>query len=89
MVVKIDVNQYIEVGRMLTIDSKILHHFKGFCSSASVIMMFVYMKGRFSLSYRDLEEMMEIRGAHVDHSTLQRWVMRFAFLIRPPAKVGK
>lgn len=44
-------------------------------------MLFVYMKCRFSLSYRDLEEMMTIRGACVDHSTLQRWVMRFVSLI--------
>ena len=43
--------------------------------------MFVYMKCRFSLSYRELEEMMQIRGAVVDHSTLQRWVQRFAKLI--------
>ncbi len=44
-------------------------------------MLFVYMKCRFSLSYRELEEMMQIRGAMVDHSTLQRWVRRFAKLI--------
>jgi len=44
-------------------------------------MLFVYMKCRFSLSYRDLEEMMMIRGAPVDHSTLQRWVRRFVSLI--------
>ena len=37
-------------------------------------MLFVYMKCRFSLSYRELEEMMIIRGANIDHSTLQRWV---------------
>jgi len=30
------------------------------------------MKCRFSLSYRELEEMMIIRGANIDHSTLQR-----------------
>jgi putative transposase len=35
-------------------------------------MLFVYMKCRFSLSYRELEEMMIIRGANIDHSTLQR-----------------
>jgi transposase-like protein len=29
----------------------------------------------------DLEEMMQIRGAVIDHSTLQRWVRRFARLI--------
>ena len=44
-------------------------------------MLFVYMKCRFSLSYRDLEEMMMIRGATIDHSTLQRWVQRFVRLI--------
>lgn len=66
---------------MLTISSHLLPHFKGFCSSGSVIMLFVYMKCRFSLSYRDLEEMMMIRGANIDHATLQRWVKRFACLI--------
>ena len=30
---------------------------------------------------RDLEEMMMIRGANIDHATLQRWVKRFVFLI--------
>lgn len=44
-------------------------------------MLFVYMKCRFSLSYRDLEEMMMIRGAKIDHATLQRWVRRFVRLI--------
>lgn len=66
---------------MLTLSSHLLPHFKGFCSSPSVIMLFVYMKCRFSLSYRDLEEMMMIRGANIDHATLQRWVKRFACLI--------
>lgn len=59
----------------------LLPKFKGFCSSPSVIMLFVYMKCRFSLSYRELEEMLMIRGALIDHSTLQRWVKRFVFLI--------
>jgi len=66
---------------MLTISPSLMHHFKGFCSSPSVIMLFVYMKCRFSLSYRDLEEMMVIRGANIDHATLQRWVKRFVPLI--------
>ncbi len=66
---------------MLKINSSLLHHFKGFCSSPSVIMLFVYMKLRFSLSYRDLEEMMSMRGAYIDHSTLARWVVKFSKLI--------
>ena len=39
------------------------------------------MKCRFSLSYRDLEEMAGIRGTQIDHATLQRWVIRFVPLI--------
>ena len=63
------------------ISPKLLKHFKGFCSSPEIIMLFVYMKCRFSLSYRDLEEMASIRGAVIDHATLQRWLIRFVALI--------
>lgn len=44
-------------------------------------MLFVYMKCRFSLSYHELEEMSYIRGAVIDHSTLQRWIVRFVPLL--------
>jgi putative transposase len=63
------------------ISPKLLKHFKGFCSSPEIIMLFVYMKCRFSLSYRDLEEIASIRGAVIDHATLQRWLIRFVPLI--------
>jgi putative transposase len=63
------------------ISPKLLKYFKGFCSSPEIIMLFVYMKCRFSLSYRDLEEMASIRGVVIDHATLQRWVIRFVPLI--------
>jgi transposase-like protein len=33
---------------------------------------------RFSLSYRDLEELMAERGLSVDHTTVWRWVQRYA-----------
>jgi transposase-like protein len=33
---------------------------------------------RYALSYRDLEEMMAERGLHVDHTTIYRWVQRYA-----------
>jgi putative transposase len=32
----------------------------------------------YSLSYRDLEELMQERGYAVDHSTIQRWVVHYA-----------
>jgi putative transposase len=65
----------------LRISQKLLKYFKGFCFPAEVIMLFVYMKCRFSLSYRELEEMAIIRGIKVDHATLQRWVIKFVPLL--------
>ena len=32
----------------------------------------------YSLSYRDLEEMMLVRGLYVDHTTIYRWVQQYA-----------
>jgi transposase, IS6 family len=32
----------------------------------------------YALSYRDLEEMMQERGLSVDHTTIYRWVQRYA-----------
>lgn len=33
---------------------------------------------RYPLSYRNLEEMMQERGVEVEHSTLNRWVLKYA-----------
>jgi len=43
-----------------------------------IIQQAVYFKLRFTLSYRDVEELMAIRGIKVDHSTIQRWVFKFS-----------
>jgi putative transposase len=50
---------------------------KGHCFPKSIIIQAVYLKLRFSLSYRDVEEIMRIRGIEVDHATIQRWVFKF------------
>ena len=44
----------------------------------AVILQAVYFKLRFTLSYRDIEELLQIRGVEVDHSTIQRWVYKFS-----------
>jgi putative transposase len=44
----------------------------------AIILQAVYFKLRFTLSYRDVEELLEIRGVRVDHSTIQRWVYKFS-----------
>lgn len=38
----------------------------------------VFLKLRFTLSYRDVEELLAMRGVKVDHSTIQRWVFKFS-----------
>jgi putative transposase len=75
--------------KMLTIRPELKKEFKGYSVSPEIIMMFVYMKLRFSLSYRDLEEMMSMRGASIDHSTVQRWILKFAPLIEREVRKRK
>jgi IS6 family transposase len=45
---------------------------------ADIILLCVRWYLRYALSYRDLEEMMLERGLHVDHTTIYRWVQRYA-----------
>jgi transposase, IS6 family len=43
-----------------------------------VILLAIGWYLRFSLSYRDVEELLAERGISVDHVTLWRWVQRYA-----------
>ena len=45
---------------------------------ADIILLNVRWYCRYALSYRDLEEMMQERGIEVDHSTINRWVLKYA-----------
>ena len=51
--------------------------FAGFRFPPEVILLAVRWYLRYSLSYRDLEELLAERGIEVDHVTLFRWVQRF------------
>ena len=55
-----------------------LINFKGAQHPKSVILYAVYFYVRFPVSYRDLEQIMAERGVFVDHSTLNRWVEKYA-----------
>jgi len=44
--------------------------FKGHCFPKAVILQAIYFKLRFSLNYRDVEELLSIRGVIVDHATM-------------------
>src|SRR6266487_722143 len=57
---------------------------------AEIILLCVRWYLRYALSYRDLEEMMRERDLSVDHTTIFRWVQRYAPELekrsRPPLK---
>ena len=52
--------------------------FRGFRFPAEVVLWAVRWYLRFPVSYRDLELMLADRGVEADHTTLYRWVQRFA-----------
>ena len=63
--------------------------FKGHCFPKAIILQAVYFKLRFSLSYRDVEELLSIRGVKVDHATIQRWVFKFTPLVEQQFRTRK
>jgi transposase-like protein len=52
--------------------------FKGRHYQGAIILSCVRWYCKYGISYRDLEEMMVERGVEVDHTTLYRWVQRYA-----------
>jgi transposase-like protein len=52
--------------------------FKGRHFDASLILLCVRWYLSYGLSLRNLEEMIAERGISVDHSTIHRWVLRYA-----------
>ena len=52
--------------------------FKGNQFEREIILWGVRWYVAYPISYRRLEEMMSERGVSVDHSTLNRWVLKYA-----------
>ena len=55
-----------------------MNDFKGRHFEGEIVLWAVRWYCRYPISYRDLESMMTERGVAVDHSTIYRWVQRFA-----------
>jgi putative transposase len=62
---------------------------KGYGFPKEIILQAVYLRLRFSLSYRDVEELLSIRGVLVDHVTIQQWVFKFTPLMETAFKKRK
>ena len=63
---------------MLLLASSVCSLFKWRQFEPEVILLAVGWYLRFSLSYRDVEELLAERGLHADHVTVWRWVQRYA-----------
>src|SRR5262245_39902842 len=63
---------------MLLLDSSVCGLFKWRQFQPEVILLAVGWYLRFSLSYRDVEELLAERGLLVDHVTVWRWVQCYA-----------
>jgi transposase-like protein len=64
-------------------------NFKGMRFPIDVILVCIRWYAVYPLSYRHIEEMMEERGVSVDHSTINRWAIRFLPLIEKMARKHK
>jgi putative transposase len=48
-----------------------------------VIQHAVWLHLRFTLSYRDVEDLLAERGLDVSYETIRRWVLKFRFALCP------
>jgi putative transposase len=55
--------------------------FKGSHFPKEVIMQSIRWYTSYSLSYRDVEELLEERGVELDHATVNRWVVKYSPLL--------
>ena len=63
--------------------------FKGSQFEREVILWGVRWYVAYPISYRQLEEMMDERGVEVDHSTLNRWVLKYVPLLEAQFRARK
>ena len=63
---------------MFVLASSVCSLFKWRQFEPEVILLAAGWYLRFSLSYRDVEELLGERGVHADHVTVWRWVQRYA-----------
>jgi len=63
--------------------------FKGSHFEREVILWGVRRYVAYPISYRQIEEMMQARGVEVDHSTINRWVLKYVPLLDQQSRARK
>ena len=66
-----------------------MNSLKGCHFPRDAVLYAVYFYLRYTVSYRDLEEIMAERGVCVDHATLNRWVVKYSPMIAARAQSKK
>jgi putative transposase len=56
---------------------------------AQIIQHAIWLYLRFTLSYRDVEELLAERGVDVSYETVRRWVLKFGPLIARRLRQGR
>jgi putative transposase len=56
---------------------------------AEIIQHAIWLYLRFTLSYRDVEELLAERGFEVSYETVRRWVLKFGPLIARKLRQGR
>jgi transposase-like protein len=56
---------------------------------AEIIQHAIWLYLRFTLSYRDVEELLAERGLEVSYETVRRWVLKFGPLIARKLRQGR
>ena len=74
----------------VTLTELVMSEFKWRHFEGEIILWAVRWYCRYGISYRDLEQMMGERGVGVDHSTVYRWVQKYApEMVSPSSNVRK
>ena len=76
-------------GKILQFLNETMISFSGAQFPKDVILYAVFFYVRYGVSYRDVEEIFAERNVKVDHSTLNRWVIKYSSSLALAAKKNK
>ena len=62
----------------LPVTTQLMNVFKGRHFNRDIILGAVRWYCKYGISYRELQEILAERGVNVDHTTIYRWVQRYA-----------
>jgi hypothetical protein len=71
----------VSLARLRYSDPMTSLSYRGYRFPASIIQHAIWLYLRFTLSYRDVEELLAERGLDLSYKTIRRWVLKFGPLL--------